>query len=274
LTPFHSSPKPLSEPHPEGRTTLFEAVFASDLHLHEDASETAQAFFLFLEKYALQTRKLFLLGDLFEYWVGDDEMGLPFNQSIVEAIRKVSDAGVAVFWMAGNRDFLVDEKFAEAARLTVLPDPSVISIASHDIVLTHGDVQCIDDVDYMRFRKMVRSPEWREAFLSRTLSERLETVKVMRDQSRAAQQDKQSEIMDVNADEILALFLKSNTTIMIHGHTHRPAHHDHYYEGREFKRYVLPDWDFEGVNLRGGALAIDASGAISDLSAEKEKVIR
>ena len=261
-------------PHLETKNVSFEAIFASDLHLHADAPETAQAFFVFLKKYVQRTRKLFLLGDLFEYWVGDDAMSVPFNQGIVGAIREVSDAGVAVFWMAGNRDFLIEEKFAAAAGLTILPDPSTISIASYDIVLTHGDAQCIDDVDYLRFRKMVRTPEWRGAFLSKPLAERLDTVKIMRDQSRAAQQNKQSEIMDVNADEILALFLKSGVTIMIHGHTHRPAHHVLQYQGKEFERYVLPDWDFEGTNQRGGAIAIDAAGTVTVLSAERERVVR
>ena len=251
----------------------FEALFISDLHLHADAPETAKSFFAFLDRHAAQTQKLFILGDLFEYWVGDDEMVLPFNHSVVEAIRKVSDAGTQVLWMAGNRDFLIEERFAKAAGLTILPDPSIVSIASRNIVLTHGDAQCIDDIDYMRFRKMVRTAEWREAFLAKSLQDRLVAVKVMRDQSRTAQQDKRAQIMDVNIDEILALFASSGTEMMIHGHTHRPAHHLSQIQGVKIERLVLPDWDFDGSNRRGGGIGIGAAGVIIDVPAEENVVL-
>ena len=251
----------------------FEALFISDLHLHADAPETAKVFFGFLDRHAAQTEKLFILGDLFEYWVGDDEIALPFNHTIVEALREVSDAGTQVFWMAGNRDFLIEERFAEAASLTILSDPSIVSIASRNIVLTHGDAQCIDDIDYICFRKMVRTAEWRDAFLSKSLQDRLATVKVMRDQSRTAQQEKRAEIMDVNIDEILALFASTGTEMMIHGHTHRPAHHASQIQGRRIERHVLPDWDFEGSNRRGGGIGIDSAGVIVDVPADENVVL-
>lgn len=238
------------------------ALFISDLHLQQSMPRTTQAFFDFLQGPALRAQNLYLLGDLFEYWAGDDDLATPYNRKIIAAIRAVSDAGVAVFWIAGNRDFLIGADFAKATGATLLPDPFVTTIAGRRLVLTHGDALCTDDADYMTFRAQVRQEDWQAAFLAKPLAERKEIIAGLRKESRAAQLRKPSEIMDVNAGAIASLFESSGTDLMIHGHTHRPAHHAYSHSGTSRVRYVLPDWDCEVTPPRGGWLAMREDGVI------------
>jgi UDP-2,3-diacylglucosamine hydrolase len=250
------TPKPVQEAQPQ---TV--ALFVSDLHLQAALPRTTQAFFDFLQR-AMKSQQLYLLGDIFEYWAGDDDMAAPYNQRVVDAIRAVSDSGVKVFWMAGNRDFLVGVDFARASGATILPDPFVATLAGRRLVLTHGDAQCTDDVAYMEFRAQVRQADWQQQFLAMPLVQRKAIIDGMRSESRAAQSAKSCDIMDVNAGAIVALFESSATSLMIHGHTHRPARHQ-YGEGNASRvRYVLPDWDCEGESARGGWIALDSDGAI------------
>jgi len=236
------------------------AFFVSDVHLQASHPRTTDAFFRFLREQALHAKQLYLLGDLFEYWAGDDDSDEPYNRRIIDALKKVSDAGVAVFWMAGNRDFLVGEQFAKATSATLLPDPFVAEIGGQRITLVHGDEQCTDDTPYMDFRAKVRQSEWQRAFLAMPLIQRKEIIANMRAGSREAQRTKSYEIMDVNAAAIASLFNGSGTSIIIHGHTHRPAKHEY---DNGLVRYVLPDWDCDTEPQRGGWLAIDAAGAIT-----------
>lgn len=236
------------------------ALFVSDVHLHAQLPQTTAAFLAFLHGPARCTRQLFLLGDLFEYWAGDDDLEDDYNRRILQAFRAVSDAGVAVFWLGGNRDFLAGQTFARAAGLTLLPDPVVIDIGGKRIVLTHGDAQCTDDLAYMAFREQVRQPAWQQTFLATPLAQRKALIAQMRAGSREAQKMKASEIMDVNEEAIRRLFEQSAASIMIHGHTHRPACHRYDHPARI--RYVLPDWDCEMVPPRGGWLEIDLQGEI------------
>ncbi|MBC7413400.1 MAG: UDP-2,3-diacylglucosamine diphosphatase [Herminiimonas sp.] len=242
------------------------ALFVSDVHLQPGAPRTTRAFLDFLERHGRTARQIYLLGDLFEYWAGDDDLASAFNAEVVALLRSLSDLGVELFWMAGNRDFLVGDAFAAATGARLLPDPSVLTIGGRRLVLTHGDAQCTDDIDYQRFRRMVRDPAWQQAFLARPLAERLATIAQMRAGSRAAQRNKTSEIMDVNDDAIAALFSQSGTALMIHGHTHRPALHRDFHNGVGTERHVLPDWDAETMPMRGGGIAIDESGQISLLT--------
>lgn len=232
------------------------ALFISDLHLHEGLPLTTQAFFTFLRDQALKAQQLYLLGDVFEYWAGDDDIVTGYNQQVAGAIRRVSDAGVSVFWMAGNRDFLVGKGFAQATGATILPDPSVTTIAGQRIVLTHGDAQCTDDTSYMAFRAQVRQPGWQQTFLEMPLQKRKEIINGMRHESRQAQRNKSSDIMDVNANAIAALFNANGADTIIHGHTHRPARHTYQENGSVRIRYVLPDWDCDDEEKRGGWIAI------------------
>jgi UDP-2,3-diacylglucosamine hydrolase len=234
------------------------ALFVSDLHLHEGSPATTALFLAFLAQRATHARQLYLLGDLFEYWAGDDDMATPYLRSIVDALRAVSSAGVQLFWMAGNRDFLVGDAFARAAGMVRLPDPHVTQIAGIRLALAHGDAQCTDDHDYQSFRAQVRSAQWQQAFLAQPLDERKAVIDGMRAGSRDAQRGKTMDIMDVNQDAIDSLFADTGADVLIHGHTHRPARHRH---GR-LLRYVLPDWDGDAVPPRGGWLSIDADGAI------------
>ncbi|HEY8101930.1 MAG TPA: UDP-2,3-diacylglucosamine diphosphatase [Burkholderiaceae bacterium] len=238
------------------------ALFVSDLHLQESHPHTTQAFFDFLKTHAMYARQLYLLGDLFEYWAGDDDLVTPYNKKIAEAIRHVSDAGIEVFWIAGNRDFLVGKDFARSAGMTLLPDPYVAQIAGQQIVLAHGDAQCTDDVSYMAFRNQVRHPEWQEKFLSQSLSERKAIIAGMRAESRSSQRTKSMEIMDVNQAAISSLFSTTGTSLMIHGHTHRPARHEYHDKNNVRVRYVLPDWECDTAPVRGGWIEIGSDGCI------------
>ena len=238
------------------------ALFISDLHLQEAMPRTAQAFIDFLRVPARHSQALYLLGDLFEYWAGDDDMAAPFNAAIVAALRELSDAGVALFWIAGNRDFLIGSAFAAATGATLLPDPFVTTIAGRKLILAHGDAQCTDDTGYMGFRAQVRQAEWQSAFLARSLVERKAIIAGMRQGSRDAQRTISNEIMDVNAAAIAALFKSAGAALMIHGHTHRPARHVTHGSQGEQIRMVLPDWDVDGDHPRGGWIALDAGGGL------------
>lgn len=238
------------------------AIFVSDVHLNEALPKTSQAFFAFLQDHAVRAKQLFLLGDLFEYWPGDDDLASPLNRRVADALRKVSDAGVALFWMAGNRDFLIGDGFVHAIGAMQLPDPFVVDLGRQRIVLSHGDAQCTDDAAYMAFRRQVREPHWQQAFLAQPLVQRKKIIEGMRVESREAQRDKPSEIMDVNADAIASLFDATATSLMIHGHTHRPARHEYRNAGENRIRYVLPDWDCDVEPERGGWLSVYADGTI------------
>jgi UDP-2,3-diacylglucosamine hydrolase len=236
------------------------ALFVSDVHLQASLPLTTEAFLDFLHRYASRTRQLYLLGDLFEYWAGDDDITTPYNGKIADAIRAVSDAGVEVYWVGGNRDFLVGQGLAHAAGLTLLPESHVITLAGHRIVLVHGDAQCTDDHAYMEFREKVRQPVWQREFLDLPLAQRKAIIDGMRSGSREAQRNKSYEIMDVNAEAIAWLFESTGATIMIHGHTHRPGVHEYRFGAQTRTRFVLPDWDCDIAPGRGGWLALNADG--------------
>ncbi|MBI1772937.1 MAG: UDP-2,3-diacylglucosamine diphosphatase [Burkholderiales bacterium] len=234
------------------------ALFVSDTHLNPALPLTTAAFLSFLDIQAMKAKALYLLGDLFEYWVGDDNIDDPYNLSIVQALRKVHDHGVQLYWIAGNRDFLIGSDFSVATGAVLLDDPSVIDLAGKKVVISHGDAQCTDDHAYMKFRTQVRQTEWQKTFLDMPLDQRKKIIEGLRTESKMEQKQKSVAIMDVNADAIAALFLQSGTRTMIHGHTHRPAIHVH--NGQT--RYVLPDWDCDSQDKRGGWLAVYSDGSI------------
>lgn len=240
------------------------ALFVSDVHLQAVMPVTAAAFLAFLDQHATHTERLYLLGDIFEYWAGDDDMSSPFIHKIVQALRQVSDAGVKLFWLAGNRDFLVGQAFAEATGATLLSDPHVFDYAAKRYLITHGDQLCTDDVAYQQFREQVRQPEWQAAFLARPLEERKSIIASVRQQSQQHQRtqiEQRSEmIMDVNQEAVAKLFAVGDVHTVIHGHTHRPAIHQH----GENSRYVLSDWngDSNKGSLRGDWLALLPNGEL------------
>jgi UDP-2,3-diacylglucosamine hydrolase len=234
------------------------ALFISDLHLQESHPRTAAAFFRFLAQRAVAARELYLLGDLFEYWAGDDDIGSPFHQRVIGAIRAVSDAGVAVYWIAGNRDFLVGPRFAQAAGLTLLAEPHVATIGGQRIALVHGDAECTADTSYMAFRAQVRDRAWQQKFLAMPLAQRKGIIAGLREGSREAHGGKTMEIMDVTPQAVDALHQATAADVIIHGHTHRPALHT----AGARRRYVLPDWELDAEPPRGGWIAVDSDGAI------------
>ncbi len=240
------------------------ALFISDLHLQAEMPRTAEAFFNFLAQHAVRARRLYLLGDIFEYWAGDDDLS-PFNQRVIEALRTVAHQGVEVFWIAGNRDFLAGAEFARAAGLTLLHDPTVLQGPSGPLVLTHGDALCTDDLPYMQFRAQVRQPQWQAAFLAQPLEQRKAIIAGLRQGSREAQREKSDAIMDVNHDAVRALFAASGCRVMIHGHTHRPARHE---QADGCLRYVLPDWDCDTEVARGGWIALEADGTLKRVNVD------
>ena len=241
------------------RASDVRALFISDLHLQAEQPAITAAFHDFLERHARHAPQLYLLGDLFEYWAGDDDLDDPFNQDIIAALRRVSDAGTAVYWIAGNRDFLVGAAFAAAAGVTLLPELYVTDIDGQRLVLVHGDAQCTEDVKYMEFRAMVRQPAYQQQFLAMPLAQRKAIIAGMRDNSRKDQGAKSYEIMDVTPQAIADVFEQTGAEVMIHGHTHRPALHT----VGATRRYVLPDWEPEASPPRGGWIAIDGDGNIT-----------
>ena len=178
---------------------------------------------------------------------------------MIAALRKLSDAGVDLFWMAGNRDFLVGAGFADAAGLTLLAEPHVVTIGGQRIALVHGDAECTLDVNYMEFRSMVRDTAWQNQFLAMPLAQRKAIIAGLREGSREAHTTKSCDIMDVTPAAIEAVFAATGADLLIHGHTLRPALHLH---GNK-RRYVLPDWELDADAPRGGWIAADERGALT-----------
>lgn len=243
------------------------ALFISDLHLQAALPRTTEAFYDFLARHATRAERLYLLGDIFEYWAGDDDIETPYNRDIVNALRRVSDEGVAVFWIAGNRDFLAGSVFAAAAGITLLDDPHVIHLAGREITLAHGDAQCIDDTAYMAFRAQVRDPAWQQQFLAMPLAQRKAIIEGVRQNSKDANKEKSNDIMDVNAEAIRSLYDSTGTQVLIHGHTHRPALHSDNVGGHARLRYVLSDWEYDVAPVRGGWISLTADGVLHRLDA-------
>lgn len=213
-------------------------LFISDLHLDEKRPDITAAFFSFLRDQASHAETLYILGDFFEAWIGDDEDS-ELSRSVVKQLKQLSASGVKLFVMHGNRDFLLGETFCQQTGATLLNDPCVVKIDDQEIVLMHGDSLCTGDIPYMEFRKQARSTPWQAHFLSHSLDQRRALVAHMRDQSKDMNSQKAEDIMDVTPAEVARTMQKAKVRTMIHGHTHRPAIHTL----SEGKRYVLGDWD-------------------------------
>ena len=218
-------------------------LFISDLHLSEERPETTRAFRAFVAGPARNAGALYILGDLLEYWAGDDDVEAPLAASVCAALAGLAEQGVSIYFMGGNRDFLVGEGFAARARFSLLADPSEIRLGDRRVLLSHGDALCTDDVGYQAYRRQVRDPQWLQGFLARPLAERKAFIDNLRKQSALAKQGKSEGIMDVNREAVEALLRAHRHPLLIHGHTHRPARHLHLVDGRECERWVLADWD-------------------------------
>lgn len=234
-------------------------LFVSDLHLHSDLPRTTEAFLAFLQQQAAGVPQLYLLGDIFEYWAGDDDLETPYNRAIADAIRALADQGTQVFWLGGNRDFLAGRTFCDEAGMTLLQEPHILEAAGRRITLVHGDAQCTDDTAYMAFRAQVRQPVWQLQFLAMPLAQRKAVIEGVRQKSKEGNQQKSYDIMDVNAAAIMELFASTGTDTLVHGHTHRPALHT-LAGGKQ--RYVLPDWEHDTADIRGGWISLTADGQL------------
>jgi len=224
-------------------------LFISDLHLDDRRPETTAQALKFLQDEAYGADALYILGDLFEFWLGDD---VPSQCSLDMAgeLKEVSDSGVPCYFMHGNRDFLLREDYAARAGLELLPEEYVAELYGERVLLMHGDSLCTDDVAYQQFRTMVRNPAWQREFLAKSPQERLQTALQARDASAAHKGAVDMTIMDVNPGEVVAAFERHGVHRMIHGHTHRPATHDLEVRGRPAQRIVLGDWYTQGSVLR------------------------
>ena len=232
------------------------SLFVSDLHLCESRPQIIEAFVHFLEETAIHADALYILGDLFEYWAGDDAIEAGVHQHSITAFKNLSQKGVKLFLIHGNRDFLLSDVFSKSTGVKILPDPSLISCHGNTVLLSHGDALCTDDVAYQQFRSEVRTESWKTKFLSQPLANRIDYIESIRAKSEKEKSIKSMEIMDVNTAAVTQLFQAFQLPpTLIHGHTHRPKRHEHSIDGKTCVRWVLGDWYDQGSYLR-----LDANG--------------
>ncbi len=213
--------------------------FISDLHLEESRPDITEAFMNFMDAIESKADTLYILGDFFESWIGDDE-NTPLQVSIKQRLKQFTDQGASLFFMHGNRDFLIGEVFAKETGATLLKDPSLIDLAGEQVLLMHGDSLCTADTGYMKFRATIRNPAFLEPFLKRPIAERKITAQQLRAMSQANNQGKSMEIMDVTQEEVDKEMQTHQVNTLIHGHTHRPQIEK---RAHDTTRIVLGDWD-------------------------------
>lgn len=223
--------------------------FISDLHLQESHPAMAQGFFHFLENLK-DAEALYILGDFFEVWIGDD-YETPFIKQVKNALKTLTERGIKLFFMHGNRDFAIGEQFCQQTGAALLPDPCVINIDSQPVLLMHGDSLCTQDTAYMKMRPMLRNPMMIKQLLSQSIENRLAMALRMRGESQKGNAMKSAEIMDVTPEEVDKIMSEKHVSLMIHGHTHRPFDHHWQFEGQARRRIVLGDWsDTQGWLIR------------------------
>ncbi|MDH0290871.1 UDP-2,3-diacylglucosamine diphosphatase [Pseudomonas sp. GD04087] len=223
-------------------------LFISDLHLEAERPDITRAFLHFLSTRARTAQALYILGDFFEAWIGDDGMD-EFQHSIARALRELSDHGTRIYLMHGNRDFLIGQAFCREAGCTLLRDPSLIDLGGEKILLMHGDSLCTLDAAYMKLRRWLRNPLTLFILRNLPLASRHKLARKLRKESRAQTRMKASEIVDVTPAEVEKIMRGKGVRILIHGHTHRPAVHELEIDGRPARRIVLGDWDRQGWAL-------------------------
>jgi UDP-2,3-diacylglucosamine hydrolase len=229
-------------------------LLISDLHLEQERPDISRAFLHFLQTRAIQAEALYILGDFFEVWIGDDAI-TPFQRSIAQALRQLSDNGTRIYLMHGNRDFLLGKAFCREAGCTLLRDPSLVELGGEQVLLMHGDSLCTQDVGYMKLRRLLRNPLSLFILRNLPLTTRHKLARKLRSESRAQTRMKASDIVDVTPDEVPRIMAAHGVRTLIHGHTHRPATHTLTLDGQPARRIVLGDWD-----KQGWALQVDGSG--------------
>ena len=231
------------------------SLFISDLHLSSDQPRSMAEFLRFASDFASKAEALFILGDLFEYWAGDDDLDDKFHSRVIAALAGLRNYHTKVYLMHGNRDLLMGEILAKACHATLLDDPALMDLYGTSTLLSHGDTLCTDDVDYLRHREEMHDAKFQKNFLAKPLAERKAFIEQLRQRSAAAKQNKNSAIMDVSDDAVAAMLREYHYPRLIHGHTHRPARHEHVVDGHECERWVLGDW-----YQQGSALRVDSQG--------------
>lgn len=227
-------------------------LFISDLHLDAAKPEIGAQFLEFLGKDGRQAEALYILGDFFESWIGDDDPN-PHYAVMKSAVRRTVDNGTVIYFMHGNRDFLVGERFAAETGVRILPDPHVVELYGKHVLLSHGDALCTDDFEYQQVRAMTRNPEWQSMMLSKSLAERKDVAERARSRSQARNAMLPEHIMDVNQEAVEQTMRTAGVSLLVHGHTHRPAIHDFELDGEPASRIVLGDWYDQGSVVRWDA---------------------
>jgi UDP-2,3-diacylglucosamine hydrolase len=223
-------------------------LLISDLHLEESRPDLTRALLDFLDREAPATSILYILGDLFNAWIGDDD-DRPLNSQIASALRSHTDAGLQLYLMHGNRDFVLGEDFAKRAGAQFVSDPCTRELAGQSCLLMHGDSLCTRDAAYQAFRAQVRDPAWQQVALAKPLQERRAIAEQMRATSKSMSSNKAEDIMDVTQEEVERQLIAHGCSTLIHGHTHRPAVHKFSIQGKALQRIVLGDWDAQGWYL-------------------------
>jgi UDP-2,3-diacylglucosamine hydrolase len=231
------------------------SIFVSDLHLTPERPRASGLFTDFIARTAPGADALYILGDLFEYWVGDDDLSDPFNAAVAEALRNLSASGTVVWFMHGNRDVLAGPGFLARCGARPVTDPTLLDLYGTRTLVMHGDTLCTDDVEYQKFRIQAWDPEFQRKFLSQPLTERRRQILDMRAASEEHKHGTRAEIMDVAIATVERTLREFGYPRLIHGHTHRPARHVHTVDGRACERWVLTDW-----YARAGCLRCDAGG--------------
>jgi UDP-2,3-diacylglucosamine hydrolase len=239
-------------------------LFISDLHLDGPRSDITEQFLSFLKDEAQASQALYILGDLFEAWIGDDDPD-PDKRRIITALKQLTSSGVPCYVMHGNRDFLLGKRFCAESGARLINDGTVIDLYGRRVLLLHGDTLCTDDPDYQRLRRIVRNPIVQFILRNLSLRQRQRLAEKMRAGSKAhidAMDKAAPSIMDVNADAVVATFRQFRVDCMIHGHTHRPAIHALIVDGRSATRIVLGDWYEQGSVLRWNANGFELAGLV------------
>ncbi len=226
---------------------MSKTLFISDLHLDRERPEIIRLFADFLITQAPEADALYILGDLFEYWIGDDQ-SITGLEIIIEQLHTLTSQ-TPVFFQHGNRDFLVGETFAKQTGILLLPETQMVDLYGQSALLMHGDSLCTDDIEYQKLRVMLRNNQWQTQFLSLAMDERVKQAMALRDQSVSETGAKSEDIMDVNQQSVEAALKQHQTDLLIHGHTHRPAQHAFVLDGKPAKRIVLGDWYEQGSVL-------------------------
>ncbi len=234
------------------------SLFVSDLHLSPERPQTTRAFEGFARCTAPRADALYILGDLFDYWAGDDDLADPHHAAVANTLAELSRSGTAVFLMHGNRDFLMAEGFARAAHARLIPDPTLIDLYGTPTLLMHGDTLCTGDTAYLAFRARVRQPAWQTEFLARPLAWRKAEIEALRRRSETDKPLKATVEIDVHPDAVAAVLREHGYPRLIHGHTHRPARPLHRVDGRDCERCVLDSWYDRGSYLRCDAAGCNA----------------